>query len=407
MDAVACSQTAKSVLRPRGVDHARFHQTAQGFAQNCIPWTLTRLVWHYLLAQIAGIPDTRVWANNTKPYGEDTMNKYLSRTAIVALSVAFASEAAATEWNVSVWGKRRAFTEHVEKLAELVAEKSGGAFTMNVSYGGLSNNRENLDGISIGAFEMAQFCAGYHRDKNRAITVLELPFLGVGTLEEEVAVSHAVYAHPAVIDEMAQWNARMVMTSPMPQYNLVGTGEPRDTLADFDGMRVRATGGLGQAFAAVGGVPTSVTSSEAYQAMESGVVDTVAFAQHAHLSFGTINQADWWTANLNPGTVNCPIVANIDAYESLSDEHRAIFDESVPEAIEHYLANYGALLERWDSVLAEKNVTAVMLEQSEIDAFRAVAGAPIRDKWIADMTAQGLPAQELYDLVMTTLAAQR
>jgi hypothetical protein len=89
---------------------------------------------------------------------------------------------------------------------------------------------------------------------------------------------------------MAQWNARMLMTSPMPQYNLVGTGEPRDELADFDGMRVRATGGLGEAFSAVGGVPTSVTSSEAYQAMEGGVVDTVAFAQHAHLSFGTINR---------------------------------------------------------------------------------------------------------------------
>ena len=138
--------------------------------------------------------------------------------------------------------------------------------------------------------------------------MLELPFLGVSNLEEEVAVSRAVYDHPAVAKEMAQWNAKMLMTSPMPQYNLVGTGDPRTTLEDFDGMRVRATGGLGKAFEAVGGVPTSVTSSEAYNAMESGVVDTVAFAQHAHLSFGTINKADWWTANLNPGTVNCPVV---------------------------------------------------------------------------------------------------
>ena len=46
-----------------------------------------------------------------------------------------------------------------------------------------------------------------------------------------------------------------------------------------------------EAFEAVGAVPTSVTATEAYQAMESGTVDTVAFAQHAHLSFGTINQA--------------------------------------------------------------------------------------------------------------------
>ncbi|WP_187429185.1 Outer membrane transporter protein TsaT [Roseobacter fucihabitans] len=332
------------------------------------------------------------------------MNKYLSGAAVAAISFAFVSEAAATEWNVSVWGKRRAFTEHVEKLAELVSEKTNGEFIMNVSYGGLSKNRENLDGISIGAFEMAQFCAGYHPDKNRVITVLELPFLGVENLEQEVAVSAAVYAHPAATEEMAQWNAKLLMTSPMPQYNIVGTGEPRDELAEFEGMRVRATGGLGEAFRAVGGVPTSVTATEAYQAMEGGVVDTVAFAQHAHLSFGTINQADWWTANLNPGTVNCPVVVNIDAYDSLSDSEREALDSSVSESIDHYLANYGELLKKWDSVLEEKGVQKVEIDAAVIEEFRAKAADPAKDAWIADMEAQGLPGQELYDLVVKTLA---
>ncbi len=331
--------------------------------------------------------------------------KHLSAKLVGAAFIAsLAGEAAATEWNVSVWGKRRAFTEHVEKLAELVSEKTNGEFTMNVSYGGLSKNRENLDGISIGAFEMAQFCAGYHRDKNRVITVLELPFLGVENLEQEVAVSKAVYAHPAATEEMAQWNAKLLMTSPMPQYNLVGTGEARSTLADFEGMRVRATGGLGKAFEAVGAVPTSVTATEAYQAMEGGVVDTVAFAQHAHLSFGTINQATWWTANLTPGTVNCPVVVNIDAYEGLSDEHRDALDSSVQESLDHYLANYGELLARWDSVLEEKSVAKVEIADDVIAEFRAKAADPIRDAWIADMEAQGLPGQELYDLVVKALA---
>ena len=335
------------------------------------------------------------------------MKNLIAKMTALTLATGLAGQAAAEEWNVSVWGKRRAFTEHIEKLGELLNAKTNGEFTLNISYGGLSKNKENLDGISIGAFEMAQFCAGYHRDKNRVVTVLELPFLGVENLAQEVAVSNAIYAHPAASEEMAQWNAKLLMTSPMPQYNIVGTGEPRATLADFDGMRVRATGGIGQAFKSVGAVPTSVTATEAYQAMESGVVDTVAFAQHAHLSFGTINQADWWTANLNPGTVNCPVVVNIDAYESLSDEHRAALDSSVPEALDHYLANYGKLLERWDAVLAEKGVQKVEIADEVIAAFRAKAADPIRDKWISDMEAQGLPGQELYDLVMSTLAAAK
>ena len=335
------------------------------------------------------------------------MKKFTTKLAIAALATAFATEAMATEWNVSVWGKRRAFTEHVEKLAELISEKTNGEFTLNISYGGLSKNRENLDGISIGAFEMAQFCAGYHRDKNPSITVLELPFLGVNTLEEEVAVSHAVYAHPAVQADLARWNARLLMTSPMPQYNIVGTGEPRDTLAAFEGMRVRATGGVGKAFQAVGAVPTSVTATEAYNAMESGVVDTVAFAPHAHLAFRTIDLATWWTENLNPGTVNCPVVVNTDAYDALTDAEREALDGSVDEAIAHYLANYGALLEKWDGILDEKNVTRVTISDDDLAAFRAAAADPIREAWITDMSAQGLPAQELYDLVQSTLADMR
>jgi len=332
------------------------------------------------------------------------MKTLMPKLFVFAIAGALATETLAEEWNVSVWGKRRAFTEHVHKLGELLDQKTNGEFTLNISYGGLSKNRENLDGISIGAFEMAQFCAGYHADKNRVVTVLELPFLGVENLAQEVAVSAAVYAHPAATEEMAQWNAKLLMTSPMPQDNLVGTGEPRTTLSDFEGMRVRATGGLGKAFAAAGSVPTSVTATEAYQAMESGLVDTVAFAQHAHLSFGTINQADWWTANLNPGTVNCPVVVNIDAYESLSDAHREALDGSVQEALDHYVANYGELLAKWDSVLAEKGITKVEISDDVIDAFSAKAADPIRDTWIADMEAQGLPGQELYDLVMSTLA---
>jgi TRAP-type C4-dicarboxylate transport system substrate-binding protein len=187
----------------------------------------------------------------------------------------------------------------------------------------------------------------------------------------------------------------------------VGTGAPRDELAEYAGMRVRATGGIGDAFSLLGAVPTSVTSAEAYQAMESGVVDTVAFAQHAHLSFGTINQADWWTANLNPGTVNCPIVVNIDAYEALSDEEREALDSSVPEAIDHYLANYGELLKRWDTVLEEKGVEKVMFTPEVIAEFKTKAADPAREEWIKDMEAQGIPGQELYDLVVTTLEKER
>jgi len=275
----------------------------------------------------------------------------------------------------------------------------------HLSYGGLSNNRENLDGISIGAFEMAQFCAGYHRDKNPSITVLELPFLGVSSLEQEVALSMAVYEHPAAVADLGRWNATLLMPSPLPQYNIAGVGDAPATLEDFAGLSVRATGGIGAAMETIGAVPTSMSASEVRQAMDSGVVKAVAFAPHAHMSFGTIENATWWTANLNPGTVNCPVVVNTDALNDLSDAERDALMSSIDEAMDHYIANYnGATMEAWGPALAERDIAVVEFADAEIAAFKEAAAAPAATAWIAQNAAAGLPAQELYDMVTGMIA---
>lgn len=330
------------------------------------------------------------------------MNKNIITAALAAtIGFGFTAEVFATEWNVSVWGKRRAFTEHVEKLAELVNAKTNGEFTMNISYGGLSKNRENLDGISIGAFEMAQFCAGYHADKNPSITVLELPFLGVSSLEEERKIAQALYQHPAAVADLARWNATLLMPSPLPQYNIVGVGDAPATLADFAGLTVRATGGIGKAMAAVDAVPTSMSATEVRQSLDSGVVKAVAFAPHAHMSFGTVESGKWWTTNLNPGTVNCPVVVNTDALNSLSDDHKAALMGSVDEALDHYLSFYNdQTMAAWGPKLDEKNIERVTYSDAELAAFKDKVAGPAAAAWVADNAAKGLPAQELYDFVI-------
>lgn len=333
------------------------------------------------------------------------MQKFLGHAAIIALATGFATQTMATEWNVSLWGKRRAFTEHVEKLAELVSEKTNGEFTLAISYGGLSNNRENLDGISIGAFEMAQFCAGYHRDKNPSITVLELPFLGVSSLEQEVDLSMALYQHPAVVKDLGRWNATLLMPSPLPQYNIVGIGDTPHSVADFDGLTVRATGGIGAAMETIGAVPTSMSATEVRQAMDSGVIKAVSFAPHAHMSFGTIENAKWWTTNLNPGTVNCPVVVNTDALDMLTDAEREALLSSVDEALAYYITFYNdKTMAAWGPALEERGIEQVTFSDEELAAFKDAAATPAAEAWIEENTKRGLPAQELYDMVTGMIA---
>ena len=157
-----------------------------------------------------------------------------------------------------LWGKRRAFTENVEKLAELVEKKTNGDFKLKISYGGLSKSRENLDGISIGAFEMAQFCSFYHADKNPTITVAELPFTKDVSLGRVAEIYHKVHQHPIVVKDLARWNATLLMPTPLPQYNLVSKTDAVKSLSDFKGMRVRGPGGIMGVLGKLGAVKTGV-----------------------------------------------------------------------------------------------------------------------------------------------------
>ena len=322
--------------------------------------------------------------------------------AVAAMLVAWAGPATSLEWNVSLWGERRAATEHVHRLAELVSERTAGDFTLNIDYGGLSKSTENLDGLSLGAFEMAQFCSGYHPDKNPTLTVLELPYLGTSTLEEDLAVSRALYDHPAAQQDMARWNARILMPSPVPRYNLIGRGESRRTLEEFQGVRIGAVGGLGMALEAIGAVPVRVTAPDAREALATKQIEALTLPQHAHLSYGTLDQADWWTDNLDLGALNCPVAVNVEAYEALTQEQRDALDGSVDEALEHYMEGYHSLLDHWDDLLVERGVEKVSFSEEEAGRLRESA-APIRTQWIADMTARGAPGQEIYELVQQAL----
>ncbi|MEM8537992.1 MAG: C4-dicarboxylate ABC transporter substrate-binding protein [Pseudomonadota bacterium] len=310
-------------------------------------------------------------------------------------------------WSVSLWGSRRAFTEHVEKLGELLAERTDGNFRLNISYGGLSPSRENLDGIANGAFEMAQFCAGYHPDKNPSITVLELPFLGVQTMEQEMAVSRAIYRHPAVVADLARWNATLLMPTPQPQYNIAGAGSPPTSLESFQEMTIRAAGGTGDAVEALGAASVVIPAPGVQEALLDGEINAVAFAPHAHMAFGTIESSTWWTTNLNPGTANCPVVVNSDALERLPMPYRIALLSSIDEALQHFITNYeSSTMSEWETVLKDRSIIELTFADGFLDVIKQEVAAPAAQRWIAENEARGLPASEIYELLVATLENQ-
>ena len=323
------------------------------------------------------------------------MKKTLIASA-VATSFLVSDLYAATQWNVSLWGKRRAFTEHVEKLAELVSTKSNGEFKLNISYGGLSKNKENLDGISIGAFEMAQFCSFYHKGKNPTITVTELPFSKDVSLARIAEIYNEVHKHPIVKKDLARWNATILMPTPLPQYNIIAKGDAPKALEDMKGLRVRGPGGIMGVLGKLGAVKTGVPFGEVRQSMDSGVIDAATFAPHAHLATKTTAIGKWGTTNLNLGTANCPVVVNTDALASLSEANRAVLMGSLDEAMAHYVDNYdNNTTGKYETNVKEKGINMVTFSAEQTSQLNTLA-ASVREDWVTQYS-KDFDAKALFD----------
>lgn len=330
--------------------------------------------------------------------------------AVVLLLTASAASAQTVEgpklnWKLATWGKPRAVTVGIETLAKHVKDRTGGNFTITIGYESFGGPKELVDTLSVGGLDMTMMCSSYHPDKQPAYTGLDLPFLPLPDFDTQWKVHDAYHKHPYIVQEFSKWNAQFYISSILPQYEFVGRGKAPKTTADFKGMRVRAIGGIGDAMRNLGAVPTSVDATEVYTALERGAVDAVSFpSTYAHGSYKTYEIAKWFTSNLAPGTQACPVIINKAAWAKLPDSYKALFDEIRPQIKTNLTKAYGEADAKFIPLFKQKGLEFITYSDKDLDAFRAAAGKPVWDKWVKDMAARGIPAQELLDLILKSAA---
>lgn len=289
------------------------------------------------------------------------------------------------EWNHSVWGKQRAFTAGIETVGEYVKSKTGGKFTIKVHYGeALSKDKENLDGIKIGAFESADFCNFYHPGKNPAWMVFSLPFLRLDDWDVSKEVRNNMLKHPTLVADMDRWNARIYTSGLLPQYEFMGKGKPPKTLEDWKGLRVRAGGGIGDAMRILGATLSTVPATEVYTAVERGTLDAASLPfTYSHASYQLETITTWYTANLSPGTAECATVFNKDSYNKLPDSYKKLLDEAQPMAHNALVKAY-VEIDKVNLPKFKAKLTEIVYTPEQLKKFEETAGRPVWEKWVAD-----------------------
>ncbi|MFT7028015.1 MAG: TRAP-type mannitol/chloroaromatic compound transport system substrate-binding protein [Paracoccaceae bacterium] len=304
-------------------------------------------------------------------------------------------------WKISMWGNPRALSAGMEQMAAKVAEETGGKFQIKIFYGGqLSQARENLDGLKLNAFEGAAICNFYHPGKNPAWMVFSLPFLPLGDPRVDRYVRTKMFEHPAILADMERWNAVPYVSGLLPQYEILGKGAPPLKLADWDGLRVRAGGGLGDAMARLGAVKQTLPAGETSTAFQRGALDAAAFPYtYAHVSFKIHEEADWYTSNLAPGTSECSWLFNKTAFDALPQQYKDLLMSQREMVMDAEQAAY-AEQDQKNLPLFEKTLTKITYSDEQLAEFKKLAGEPVWNEWIAS-NADKFDSQGVFDAIWT------
>lgn len=333
-----------------------------------------------------------------------TMNVLKNVTLVGALLASTAAAAQSVEgpevnWSLSMWGNPRALSAGMEAIAEEVSAQTGGNFNIEIFYGGqLSSSRENLDGLQLNAFEGAAICNFYHPGKNPAWMVFSLPFLPLGDPAVDHYVRAKMFEHPAIVADMEAWNAIPYMSGLLPQYEILGRGDAPTELSDWDGLRVRAGGGLGDAMEALGATKQTLPAGETSTAFQRGALDAAAFPYtYAHVSFGIADEADWFTSNLAPGTSECGWVLNKTAYEALPEQYQTLLMDLRGMGMDVEQAAYAEQDEKNLPVFRD-TMEEIVYSEEQLAEFREIAGQPVWDAWI-EANSGDFDAQAVFDAV--------
>lgn len=333
-------------------------------------------------------------------------------TALVPAGIAPAPAAAAevdgpaVTWQVALWGNRRGFTEGVERLAAVAAEKTDGKFKLDLKYGGvLSEPGDTLDGLQLGAFEAGSVCSFYNPGKTPVSTALNLPLLPLPTLEAQYKTYDVVLKHPAIAAEWASWNAVPVMSILMPNYEVMGRGTPPTTVADWQGRRINASGGHAALMNTMGAVPTTIPSPDIYSTMERGALDGVVYPYSYAFAVYNLHELSTWVSDgWNLGTVHCAFAVNGDAWNALPPQYRDLIEAAIPGAYEAQIADYARVDTANEAKFEARGLQRITMGDDVRAALQA-AVEPAWKAWVDDMTAKGQPGQEVLDLILSTAAS--
>ncbi len=259
----------------------------------------------------------------------------------------------------------------VDRLAELVAQKTGGQLRIEVFHDArLGSEREIAESVKVGSVEMTVSGLGGVGRFVQAVQVLELPYL-YDDLDHLARAGDAVLADVSAL--MVKAGLRTLGFFYLGPRDIVSK-RPIRTLADMKGLKFRVPEsplyvGLARA---LGAVPTPIAFPEVYTSLQSGVVEAAEGGPDTLWSNRWYEPAKYVV--LTHHILHLfHVTINEQAYQKLPPAQRDALRAAVEEASQVQLGLIKGL--NAESLDRMKAAGATILTPEDPEAFRKALGS--------------------------------
>ena len=251
--------------------------------------------------------------------------------------------------------------------------------------GSLLKASDLYPGLQSGAADMVMGVpSAYNRSDYRLSNVV-LPYVSSKADAVGKALGELYASNAAFRQEYEGRNAHVLYIVPWAE-NTFWSAKPLAKASDFQGLKVRSLQAIADAVKELGGTPVSMAWPEAVEALGRGVVDVVSSAPFDSAVLGGIYEgAKFGSDGGGMGVFSIAVTSfNKQRWESLSAEHRKLFQDVTAEAPARFVtALDGELQKAVEKLCAyQGDLTITLFSEEESRKAAEKAAGPVQAQWV-------------------------
>jgi TRAP-type C4-dicarboxylate transport system substrate-binding protein len=276
-------------------------------------------------------------------------------------------------------------------------EKSGGRLKMTYyDPDAVVNIKVEMDGIASNILQMGVTLCAYEPGRYPLADVMSLPFIAPSSTIGSLVVWH-------LYEKFPEWRAqfpdevKILSKFTSAAFQIHTVDKPITAVAQLKGKKMIGINAWAlKVLKEVGAIPISVGMNDVYEALQKGMAEGV-FCPLAPIRALKVSEVAKYHTIINLCYDTFAISINRKVFEGLpSDLQQLFIDESGAKIAEAngYALDKGALIDtQW---MKEQGGKFYILPKGEMAKFVELI-MPIREAWLAEMSAKGLPGRAVLD----------